>query len=192
MKVLKATKKPVTIECVQFDGRNISEIEEFIGKKLKSELFSDSAYQAGIAPPLWTVEIETLEGNHTAMPNDYIIKGVKGEFYPCKPDIFLKTYTIENEGKTELFDFGRALELLKEGKKVCRLGWNGQGMFIMLQPGSTVKGNMMRNEPAKEFYGDSDVVIQPHIDMKAADGSYTVGWTASQVDMLAEDWMEAK
>lgn len=191
MKVLKATKKPVTIECVQFDGRNLSEIEEFIGKKLKSELFSDSAYQAGIAPPLWTVEIETLEGNHTAMPNDYIIKGVKGEFYPCKPDIFLQTYTIENEGKPELFDFGRALELLKEGKKVCRIGWIGKGMFIMLQPGSTVKGSMMRNEPAKEFYGDDDVSIRPHIDMKAADNSYTVGWTASQVDMLAEDWMEA-
>lgn len=191
MKVLNATKKPVTIECVQFDGRNISDIEEFVGKKLKSTLFSDSAYQAGIAPPLWTVEIETLEGNHTAMPNDYIIKGVKGEFYPCKPDIFLKTYTIENEGKSEMFDFGRALELLKEGKKVCRIGWNGKGMFIMLQPGSTVKGSMMRNEPAKEFYGDSDVSICPHIDMKAADNSYTVGWTASQVDMLAEDWMEA-
>ena len=59
----------------------------------------------------------------------------------------------------ELFDFGRAIELLKAGKKVCRVGWNGKGMFIMLQPGSTVKGTMMRNEPAKEFYGDSDVVI---------------------------------
>jgi hypothetical protein len=36
--------------------------------------------------------IKTLEGNMLASPNDYIIKGVNGEFYPCKPDIFLKTY----------------------------------------------------------------------------------------------------
>jgi len=190
MKILKATKKPVTIECIQFDGRNISEIEKFVGKELKFNVFSDSAYEAGVAPPLFTVEIETLEGNHTALPNDYIIKGVKGEFYPCKPDIFLRTYNIEDDGKTKLFNFGRALELLKEGKKVCRLGWNGKGMFIVLQPGSTVKGNLMRNAPAKEFYGDDDVSIRAHIDMKAADNSYTVGWTASQVDMLAEDWME--
>lgn len=36
--------------------------------------------------------IQTLEGPHAALPGDYIIKGVEGEFYPCKPDIFAKTY----------------------------------------------------------------------------------------------------
>lgn len=87
--------------------------------------------------------------------------------------------------------FGWALEQLKAGKKVQRKGWNGKGMFLTLQPGSIVKGEMMRNEPAKEFYTGKDCVIQPHIDMKAADDSYTVGWTASQVDMLANDWQLA-
>ena len=91
----------------------------------------------------------------------------------------------------ETFNFGKALELLKEGKKVQRKGWNGKGMFLTLQKGSTVKGVMMRNEPAKEFYGENDVNICSHIDMKAADGSYVVGWLASQTDMLADDWMEA-
>lgn len=91
----------------------------------------------------------------------------------------------------ETFNFGKALELLKEGKKVCRSGWNGKGMFLTLQQGSIVKGNMMRNKPAKDFYGDGEVKICPHIDMKAADGSYVVGWLASQTDMLADDWMEA-
>ena len=95
------------------------------------------------------------------------------------------------EETKETFSFGKALELLKEGKKVCRTGWNGKGMFITLQPGSTVAGEMMRNEPAKKFYGNSVVNICPHIDMKAADGSYVVGWLASQTDMLADDWMEA-
>jgi hypothetical protein len=127
-----------------------------------------------------------------ASVGDYIIKGVKGEFYPCKPDIFEKTYDIEKKCEAvEMFNFGKALELLKEGKKVCRAGWNGKGMFLTLQKGSIVKGNMMRNEPAKDFYGDGDVKICPHIDMKAADGSYVVGWLASQTDMLADDWMEA-
>lgn len=97
----------------------------------------------------------------------------------------------ETTMEKETFNFGKALELLKEGKKVCRSGWNGKGMFLTLQEGSIVKGNMMRNKPAKDFYGDGEVKICPHIDMKAADGSYVVGWLASQTDMLADDWMEA-
>lgn len=85
-----------------------------------------------------------------------------------------------------MFDFGMALEALKRGKAVSRKGWNGK--FITLQNGSEVEGNNMRNEPAKKYYGDCKVKICPHIDMKAADGSYVVGWVASQTDMLAEDW----
>ena len=81
-----------------------------------------------------------------------------------------------------------ALEALKRGKAVARKGWNGKGMFITLQNGSEVEGNNMRNEPAKKYYGDCKAKICPHIDMKAADGSYVVGWLASQTDMLAEDW----
>lgn len=85
-------------------------------------------------------------------------------------------------------DFGWALNALRKGKAVARKGWNGKGMFLVFQPGSEVPGNMMRNEPAKKFYGDSTVKICGHIDMKAADGTYVVGWLASQTDILAEDW----
>ena len=87
-----------------------------------------------------------------------------------------------------MFDFGMALEALKRGKAVSRKGWNGKGMFLTLQNGSEVEGNNMRNEPAKKYYGDCKAKICPHIDMKAADGSYVVGWLASQTDLLAEDW----
>jgi hypothetical protein len=87
-----------------------------------------------------------------------------------------------------MFDFRMALEALKRGKAVARKGWNGKGMFLTLQNGSEVEGTKMRNEPARNYYGDSTVKICPHIDMKAADGSYVVGWLASQTDMLAEDW----
>lgn len=90
--------------------------------------------------------------------------------------------------KVKTYNFGKALEALKSGKTVRRQGWNGEGMFLTLQEGSTVTGTMMRNKGAKDFYGKNEVSICPHIDMKAADGSYVVGWLASQTDMLAEDW----
>lgn len=84
--------------------------------------------------------------------------------------------------------FGEALDALKQGRKVARLGWNGKGMFLVLQPGSEVSGLDMRNYLAREYYGSSLVRIAPHIDLKAADDTYVVGWTASQQDMLSEDW----
>lgn len=46
----------------------------------------------------------------------------------------------------------------------------------------------MRNEGAKNYYTDVQCNIAPHIDMKSVDGTYVVGWLASQIDMLAEDW----
>lgn len=85
-------------------------------------------------------------------------------------------------------DFGWALRWLRRGKAVARKGWNGKGMFLTLQLSSTVKGQQMRNDLVKQFYGDNNVKIAAHIDMKAADGTYVVGWLASQTDMLAEDW----
>lgn len=88
--------------------------------------------------------------------------------------------------------FSEALYALKRGAKIARAGWNGKGMFLTLQPGSEVDGSLMRNENAKNFYGDGKVRICPHIDMKAADGSYVVGWLASQTDMLADDWCIVK
>jgi hypothetical protein len=75
----KYTKKPVTIEAVQLTEDNIDALVEFCGDKIK-------------AHPLTGVVIETLEGNMLASPGDFIIKGIKGEFYPCKPDIFYATY----------------------------------------------------------------------------------------------------
>ena len=93
-----------------------------------------------------------------------------------------------NEDKTGM-TFGEALVALKRGECVARKGWNGKGMFLTLQPGSTVDGDTMRNTGAKDYYTGCKCNIAPHIDMKAADNTYVVGWLASQTDMLAEDWM---
>ena len=95
--VKKYRKRPVVVEAVQYISTNREEIQDFIGKKLKQVLESETAYIAGKGIPLFSLIIETLEGDHKAMPNDYIIKGVNGEFYPCKPDIFEKTYALEYE-----------------------------------------------------------------------------------------------
>ena len=93
----KFRKKPVVIEAVQYNNLNREEIEKFVGKKLHQELEAETAYLAGKGSPKFSLIIETLEGNHKAMPNDYIIKGVRGEFYPIKNDIFLETYELVEE-----------------------------------------------------------------------------------------------
>lgn len=87
---LKAKKKPVIIEYVQWTGENISEIMSFCGSA------AHDIYQINLAnmPVEYSLIIKTLEGNMRAEPGDYIIKGVYGEFYPCKPDIFKETYEI--------------------------------------------------------------------------------------------------
>ena len=90
----KYRKKPVVIEAVQFDGTPASGIEVFEafdipgGKFLPN--YSDLSQGCHLLIP-------TLEGNHTASPGDFIIKGIKGEFYPCKPDIFAATYEAVEE-----------------------------------------------------------------------------------------------
>ena len=79
---MKYRKKPVEVEAVQFTDDNYGILVSIGSMGLKP----DVKYR-----PL-RMEIETLEGVMTANLGDYIIKGVNGEFYPCKPDIFEKTY----------------------------------------------------------------------------------------------------
>jgi len=96
--VKKAKKKPVVIEFIQYNGNsNKMDIEKWIGKDLKTEIFSDCIYDARMASPYFSIFIPTLEGVMRADPYDYIIKGINGEFYPCKPDIFEKTYEVVEE-----------------------------------------------------------------------------------------------
>ena len=93
----KYRKKPVVIEAMQWTGFNLEEIKGFVGNCLEHEI-NDCAYSAGVSvPPKVHMIIKTLEGQHIASVGDYIIKGVNGEFYPCKPDIFEKTYEFVEE-----------------------------------------------------------------------------------------------
>lgn len=80
-------KKPVTVEAVQFDGLNPTEIKDFVGENCEVEIYDNE-----VTPPVARIVIHTLEGDMEVSKGDYVIKGVKGEFYPCKPDIFEQTY----------------------------------------------------------------------------------------------------
>lgn len=96
---MKYRKKPVVIEAVQWDGNsNKAEVEAFVGRPLIAELESETAYVAGMGPPIFSLLIETKEGVMKALKGDYIIKEPfptgDRDFYPCKPEIFELTYEI--------------------------------------------------------------------------------------------------
>lgn len=80
---MKYRKKPVVIEAVQFDGTD--ESCDWLLPQLRDGSISRSFNK---------LHIKTLEGTMAADVGDWIIKGVNGEFYPCKPDIFEKTYEV--------------------------------------------------------------------------------------------------
>ena len=101
----KFVKKPVVIEAIQYNGINITEIESFVGAKLPTVWLSVEDTQ---------LIIPTLEGDMKVSKGDYVIKGIKGEFYPCKPDVFKSTYNVveDNNG------------ILSEGEKRVRTTFN--------------------------------------------------------------------
>ena len=86
-------KKPVIIEALQWDGSKHRSMWDFLENK-------PSSYMESCGENFYTdhnqvdggLIIKTLEGEHIASIGDFIIKGISGEFYPCKPDIFAKTY----------------------------------------------------------------------------------------------------
>lgn len=84
----KYRKRPVEVEAIQFDGWNWREVYQFMSNEplMFTQDFRKEEY----------VTIDTLEGVMKAKIGDYIIKGVHGEFYPCKPDIFHETYEDAN------------------------------------------------------------------------------------------------
>ena len=91
---MKYTKKPVIIDAIQVKANNFDRICDFMGCTPEQVLnpMSDIDKFGDSRDPYLGVIIETLEGKMQANIGDMIIKGVKGEFYPCKPDIFKATY----------------------------------------------------------------------------------------------------
>lgn len=179
-----ARKKPVTIECMKFNGVNFDEVGKFCGDAVE---FPFNA-ERGCAE----VIIKTLEGNHHASTDDIIIKGVNGEFYPCKPDIFEKTYEFvgapESKPTDFVHSFSWALDRLKEGKHIHRSGWNGKGMFAVLQKG--YPDGIPCNKQTAEAWGlkEGDLFrCEPYMQLKMVNGSHSM-WVPSVNDCLSNDW----
>lgn len=89
--VLIVKKRPVIVQAMLWDGKEETAkvIAQWMGspKGLPARLPDSKGGYTG-----WAIEIQTLEGMMLADVGDYIIRGIKGEFYPCKPDIFNATY----------------------------------------------------------------------------------------------------
>lgn len=120
--ITKYKKKPVIIEAIQLkgDSKTIKECLEFMGQSVNEDLtiernkFEDYCVIVNERG----MKISTLECEMTASINDYIIKGIKGEFYPCKPDIFEQTY--EQAGNKNGIDLIRK----ERDRQINEEGWD--------------------------------------------------------------------
>ena len=168
-------QNPVVIEAIQFadDADTISNIHGFMG--------SDTTVVDYAAPDAPVVKIETLEGTMSAQVGDWIIKGIKGEFYPCKPEIFEATYSRYSEPvgeepaaipstlPTDGLTFGQALVALDHGDKLDRKGWEADKHVRMETINTQGSGST------------------PHVFIASPDG-LLISWEPSQADLLAKDW----
>lgn len=84
--------KPCEIEALQWTGENHEEMFDFFTEQ-KEEIDIENIL-LGLTSLEGALIVKTLEGNMTASVGDYIIKGLRGEFYPCKPDVFEKKYEL--------------------------------------------------------------------------------------------------
>jgi hypothetical protein len=116
----KYRKMPVEIDAVQWDGNNFGDVFAFVNEDDRWKEGVDDGYVGGPGightPTLGTLDIPTLEGTMTVQAGGWIIRGVKGELYPCKPDIFDATYEqVTIEPGDVLNDPEQSLSVTREG-----------------------------------------------------------------------------
>ncbi len=166
-------KQPVVVRAIQYTGANIGEIEDFVGHELK-------ARAAGANEPP-TLVIPTLEGNHQASPGDWVIQGVKGEFYPCKWDIFEMTYDRVQSAEELLRGSSRGFSPKTLGntdvsgarKNVPDLVVFGDGdVFELVSKASSQSEGWMKSTKAMNVPGGC--VVQVTTQQRNPDGSYAL------------------
>jgi hypothetical protein len=173
--IMKFRKKPIVVEAIQYIQKPSDvaldqaqdRVCDFVGKNLT--VIGGSH-----------IEIETLEGTMLASPNDWIIKGVNGEFYPCKPDIFEKTYeviknilvfevvTIGIRGYGKFIDRNNAnysIVRVSEGDPIPRVGTKWQSGAYDIE---TIYVKEITSEVAKYYDGEvGDLYQVAHEDEKS-------------------------
>ena len=191
----KYRKKPVVIEDIQLKVDNFDEVCDFMGETPVPNHNPDFGIDehGNTNEPYLGVYIETLEGKMLASYGDYIIKGVNGEFYPCKPDIFEKTYDKAND--SSVMCFGDAIEVLKQGGTVRRNGWNGKGLMVFKQVPAHIESDIipkMQSLPqsAKDFIlkGKGFIDYTSQCLIYNENTGRADSWSPSISDVFAEDW----
>lgn len=125
--------------------------------------------------------IHTLEGDMKASVGDYVITGIRGEQYPCKPDIFKATYTPVKDENTGM-SIGEAITALEEGKRCARKAWNGKNQYIeLVYNASYIDGNGNLINAKHDTYGNKVIAFVGTFGVQ-------LGWLASQADLLSKDW----
>lgn len=136
--------------------------------------------------PLYGPRQEETENRPTPGPGWFFLVYEDGyhSFSPAAQ--FEDGYTkIEKQVARTNHTFAEVIDLLKDGKRLARKGWNGKGLFVFLVPGSTFKVN---RPPLLGIYPEgTDIEYHAHVDIRSVDGKI-VPWTPSQTDMLAHDW----
>jgi hypothetical protein len=121
---MKCRKRPVVVDVVQWQGNNEREMFDFLtGSRSQPITLEEDTFRIDLCNggcQQGNLIIKTFEGDHLAHIGDYIIKGVKGEFYPCKKEIFEETYEIVDpshyETPPEIIPTNVALKLMKQGE----------------------------------------------------------------------------
>lgn len=157
-------KKPVVIDAIQFDGTLVS-LEAFNIPEVSQDLGSNTA------------QIPTLEGVHTASKGDWIIKGIKGEFYPCKPDIFAATYepaTAPIPAQTGIRASVSQPEQARAWFAVCEAldrvspDWLRDGVPAMDSAVTAIEGLAARQAPDPSLLADLSVMLAALIPSELA------------------------
>lgn len=88
-----------------------------------------------------------------------------------------------------MYSFGEALELLKEGKKLARYGWNGKGQWVVLMPALYLEAGVVNGRTSKYLGEGVNLDSQPYFALFNAQKQWQPGWVPSTGDLLANDWI---
>lgn len=191
----KYRKKPVVIEAIQLKVDNFDAVCDFMGGTPVPKINPDFSVDENgdTNEPYLGVYIETLEGKMLANYGDYIIKGINGEFYPCKPDIFEKTY--DEADNSSAMGFGDTIEVLKQGGAIRRSGWNGKGLMVFKQvPAHITEEIIPKMQSLPQTAKDLILKGKGFIDYTSQCLIYNENtgradsWVPSISDVFAEDW----
>ena len=160
---MKYVKKPIEVEAVQWTGENFVEICNFCKR---------SYYD-------FELKIQTLDGTLKPTIGDYIIKGIKGEFYPCNEDVFNLTYDLVEEHKIPFFQtlIKKSLQNTTSNgatKNVKDIQfWGDSDTFKLISKASSEAEGWMKSTKAMEIESIG-CVIQTTTQQRNPDGSYSL------------------